>query len=188
MCLSNEYEPKRKHVHQKSIWNLEGHHSFQNIIGHFDWNPNFGSTSQGYNSFMFYYFEVGSNALESLRCLIQMLCCTKFHNPKRNTCDNTKHYRSLWTKAIESWKSPTSSAHNFLIKNPNGAQFKSKFIVLKRSITFKLKVFPFEAFIIETEGLEVGHFWQNFQIHVLYIKLHGQFSQFSKLQMDFCPT
>ena len=64
------------HFHQKSIWNFEGHHSFQNIIGHFDWNPNFGSTSQGPNFLNFYDFEVRPNALEILRCLIQMLCWT----------------------------------------------------------------------------------------------------------------
>ena len=169
MCLSREDDPKRKnvlknhmnnfHVHQKFIWSLEGHHPFQNIIGHLDWNPNFGSTSQGPNSFIFYDFEVRQSALESLRCIIQMLCWTKFHNPKINTCDNTKHYRSLWTKTIECEKSPTSSAHNFLIKNPNDARFKSKLIFLKICTTFMLKVLSFEACIIETEGLEVGPFF-----------------------------
>ena len=83
-----------------------------------------------------------------------MLCWTKFHNRKINTCDNTKHYRSLWTKVIEMWKSPTSSAHNFLIKNPNDAKFKSILIFLEISTTFVLEVFPFEACIIKTEGLE----------------------------------
>ena len=51
------------YVHQKSIWNLEAHHSFQNIIGHFDWNPNFESTSQEHNAFIFYDFEVEPNEL-----------------------------------------------------------------------------------------------------------------------------
>ena len=114
MCLSNENDPKRKyfltnhmnnfHVHKKSIWNLEGHHSFQKIIGHFDWNPNFRLTSQGPNSFIFHDFEVGSNALEILRCLIQILCLTKFQNLKGNTCDNARHYRSFWVKGIKSKK------------------------------------------------------------------------------------
>jgi hypothetical protein len=88
-----------------------------------------------------------------------MLCWTKFHNPKRNTCDNTKHYRSLWTKTIEFEKCPTSSAHNFLIKNPNDETFKSKLIILKIPTTFMLGVFSFEACIIETEGLEEACFW-----------------------------
>ena len=114
MCLPNEYCPKIKnvlknhinnfHVHKKFNWNLEGHHSFQNIIGHFDWNPNFGSTSQGHNSFIFYDFEVGSNALEILRCLLKMLCWTKFQNLKGNTCDNARHYRSFWVKCIKRQK------------------------------------------------------------------------------------
>ena len=142
------------HVHQKLIWSLEGHHPFQDIIGHFDWNPNFGSTSQGHNSFIFYDFGVIPSALEILRCLLQFLCWTKFHNPKINTCDNTKHYRSLWTKVIEMWKSPTSSAHNFLIKNPNDAKFKSKLIFLKICITLTLKVFSFETCIMKTEGFD----------------------------------
>ena len=142
MCWSNGDDPKRKnvlknhmnnfHVHQKLIWSLEGHHPFQDIIGHFDWNPNFGSTSQGHNSFIFYDFEVGSNELESLRCLLQILCWTKFQNRKGNTCDNARHYRSFLTKGIKSQKSPTSSAHNSFIKNPNDAKFKSILIVLKR--------------------------------------------------------
>ena len=38
---------------------------------------------------------------EILRCILKLLYWTKFHNPKINTCDNTKHYRSLWTKVIE---------------------------------------------------------------------------------------
>ena len=144
------------------IWNLEGHHSFQNIIGHFDWNPNFGPTSQGPNSFIFYDFEVRPSELKILRCLLKFLCWTKFHNPKINTCDNTKHYRSLWTKAIESWKSPTSSAHNFLIKHPNDSKYTFKFIILKGFTTLRLEIFLSEACIIETEGLEVGHFWEIF--------------------------
>ena len=73
---------------------MEAHHSFQNIIGHFDRNPNFGSSSQGPNSLIFNYFEVGPSALQNLRCLLQMLCWTKIHIPKRNTCNNTKHYDS----------------------------------------------------------------------------------------------
>ena len=55
-------------------------------------------------------------------------------------------------------KYPTSNANNFVIENPNDAKFKSKFIFLKISTTSMLEVFPFEACIIETEGLEVGHF------------------------------
>ena len=153
MCWSNGDDPKRNnvikynmnnfHVHQKLIWIMEGHLPFQDIIGHFDWNPNFGSTSQGHNSFIFYDFEVGSNELERLWCLMQMLCWTKFQNLKGNTCDNAKHYRSLWTKCIEMWKSPTSSAHNFFIKNPNDAKCKFNFIVLKISTTLMLEVFSF---------------------------------------------
>ena len=179
MCWSNGDDPKRKnvlkdnmnnfHVHQKFIWSLEGHHPFQDIIGHFDWNPNFGSTSQGHNSFIFYDFEVGSNALESLRCLLQMLCWTKFQNLKGNTCDNAKHYRSLWTKCIEMWKSPTSSAHNFFIKNPNDAKFKSKLIFLKRYTTFMLKILSFGAFIIEIEGLE---HWPNLETSLMHVLHH----------------
>ena len=196
MCLSNEDYPKRNsviknhmnniRVNQKSIWNLEGHHSFQNIIGHFDWNPNFGSTSQGHNSFICYDFEVGSNALENERCLPEMLCWTKFQNLKRNTCDNAKHYRSLWTKCIERQKSPTSSAHNFFIKNPNDAKFKSKLLSLKISTTLMFKVLSFEAWIIETKGLEVGPFWQNSHTHVLHLELYYQFSLISQFQMKFC--
>ena len=74
MCWSNGDDPKinnvlkdnmnNVHVHQKFIWNLEGYHSFQNIIGHFDRNPNFGSSSQGPNSLIFNYFEVGPSALK----------------------------------------------------------------------------------------------------------------------------
>ena len=160
MCWSNGDGSKSKHVLKdnmnnvhvppKLIWSLEDHLPFQYIIGHFDWNPNFGSTSQGHNSFIFYDFEVGSNELESLRCLLQMLCWAKLQNLKRNTCDNAKHYRSLWTKCIEMWKSPTSSAHNFFIKNPNDANFKSILIALKRSTTSMLKIVSFGAFIIET--------------------------------------
>ena len=186
MSLSNGDDPKRKtvlknhmnnfHVHQKLIWSLEDHHPFQNIIGHFDWNPNFGSTSQGPNSFIFYDFEVGSNELEILRCLLKMLCWTKFQNLKGNTCDNARHYRSLWTKCIERQKSPTSSAHNVLIKIPNDANFKSILIALKRSTTFMLEVFPFEAWIIKIEGLAVVSIWQNSQRHVLHYELHGLFS------------
>ena len=104
------------HVHQKLVWSLEGHHLFQDIMGHFDWNPNCGSTSQRHNSFIFYDFEVGSNELERLRRLLQMLCWIKFQNLKGNTCDNARHYRSFWTKCIERQKSPTSSAHNSFIK------------------------------------------------------------------------
>jgi hypothetical protein len=89
-----------------------------------------------------------------------MLCWKKFHNPKRNTCDNTKYYRSLWTKTIEFEKCPTSSAHNFLIKNSNYAKFKSKLIIFKISTTLMLEIFPFETCIIETKGLEVDHYWQ----------------------------
>ena len=80
MWLSNGDDPKRNtvltdhmnnfHVHQKFIWSLEGHLPFQYIIGHFDWNPNFGSTYQGHNSFIVYDFEVGSNAIK-LISLIQ---------------------------------------------------------------------------------------------------------------------
>ena len=103
------------------------------------------------------------NALERLRCLIQILCWKKYHNPKINTFDNTKHYRSLWTKTIEFEKCPTSSAHNFLMKTTNDAKLKYKFIILKISTTLMVEVFPFEACTIETEGLEVGHFWQIFQ-------------------------
>ena len=51
---------------------------------------------------IFYDLDVRPSELEILRCILQMLIWTKFHNPKINTCDNTKHYRSLWTKAIES--------------------------------------------------------------------------------------
>ena len=138
------------HVHQKLIWIMEGHLPFIDIIGHFDWNPNCGSTSQGHNSFIFYDFEVWSNALESLRCLIQMLCWTKFQNLKGNTCENARHYRSFWAKCIKSQKSPTSSAHNSSIKNPNDGKFKSILIVLKRSTTLVLEVFPLEACIIKT--------------------------------------
>ena len=195
MCLSNKDDPKSKtilknhmnnfHVHKKSILILEGHHSSQNIIGHFDWNPNFGSTSQGHNSFIFYDFEVGLNALESLRCLFQILCLTKFQNHKGNTCDNARHYRSLWTKCIERQKSPTSSAHNAFIKNPNDAKFKSKLIVLKISTTFMFKILSFRACIIETEGLE---HWPNLEtsyMHVLHPTLQVQFSLISKVQMEF---
>ena len=169
ICLSKEDDPKRKtvlnnhmnnfHVHQKFIWSLEGHHPFQNIIGHFDWNPNFGSTSEEHDSFIFHDFEVGSSALKILRCILHLLCWTNFHNPKINTCDNAKHYRSLWTKCIERQKSPTSSAHNFFIKTQNDAKFRSKLSALKISTTLMLKVVSFEAFIIQTEGLEVGPFW-----------------------------
>ena len=60
-------------------------------------------------------------------------------------------------------KSPTSSAHNVLIKNPNDAKFKSKFIFLKLYTTLMFEVLSFEACIIETEGLEDAWFWQNFQ-------------------------
>ena len=63
-------------------------------------------------------------------------------------------------KPLKCEKCPTSSAHTFLIKNPNDAKFKSKFIILKRSKTLKMEVFPFEACINETEGLEVAWFWQ----------------------------
>jgi hypothetical protein len=45
------------------------------------------------------------------------------------------------------------------MENPNDAKFESKLIVLKRSTTLMLVAFPFEAFIIETEGLEVACFW-----------------------------
>ena len=138
----------------KIYLNLGKSSFIQNIIGHFDWNPNFGSTSQGPNSFIFCYFEVGPNALESLRCLLHLIGWTNFHNPKRNTCDNVKHYRSLCTKGIEMWKSPTSSAHNFLIINLNDAKCEAKLILLKLSTTLMLEVFPFEACIMETEGLE----------------------------------
>ena len=50
---------------------------------------------------------------------------------------------------VEKLRSPTSTAHNFLKKNPNDAKFISKFIVLKRSTTFMLEVFSFEAFLRE---------------------------------------
>jgi hypothetical protein len=46
------------------------------------------------------------------------------------------------------------------MKNSNDANFKSKLIIVKRYTTFMLDVFPFEACIIETEGLEVVWFWQ----------------------------
>jgi hypothetical protein len=95
-----------------------------------------------------------------------MLCLEKFQNLKRNTCYNPKHYRSLWTKVIEMEKSPTSSAHNFFIKNPNDANCKSKFIVLKISTTFMLKVLTFGAFFIETEGLE---HWPNLETSLLHV-------------------
>ena len=108
----------------------------------------------GQLSLIFHDFEVGSNALEILRCLIQMLCWIKFQNLKGNTCDNARHYRSFCVKGIKSQKSPTSSAHNSFIKNPNYAKFKSILIFLKISTTFMLEVFPFEACIIKTEGLE----------------------------------
>ena len=169
MCRSNGDGSKIKnvlkdnmnkfHVHQNLIWSLENHLPFQYIIGHFDWNPNFGSTSQGHNSFIFYDFEVGSNELEILRCLLQMLCWTKFQNLKENTCDNVRHYRSFWVKGIKSQKSPTSSAHNVFIKNPNDAKYRSILIGLKRYTTLMLEVFPFEACITKIEGLEVGPFW-----------------------------
>ena len=101
-----------------------------------------------------------SSALEILRCILQFLCCTNHQNPKRSTCDNAKHYRSLWTKCIERQKSPTSSAHNSFIKNSNDAKRKSILIVLKRSTTLMLESFSFEAFIIKTEGLE---HWPNLE-------------------------
>jgi hypothetical protein len=89
-----------------------------------------------------------------------MLVLAKFQNLKRNTCDNAKHYRSLWTKCIERQKSPTSSAHNVFIKNPNDEKFKSILSVLKRSITLMLEIFPFEACTIKTGGLE---HWPNLE-------------------------
>ena len=153
------------------MWSLENHLPFQYIIGYFDWNPIFGSTSQGHNAFIFYDLEVGSNALEILICIIQILCWTKFQNLKGNTCDNARHYRSFLTKCIKRQKSPTSSAHNSFIKNPNDAKFKSILSVLKRSTTLILEVFSFEACIIKTEGLE---HWPNLETlhwHVLHITL-----------------
>ena len=198
MCWSNGDDPKRKnvltnhmnnfHVHQKLIWSLEGHHPFQDIIGHFDWNPNFRSTSQEHNSFIFYDFEVGTNALEILLCLLQMLCWEKFQNLKRNTCDNAKHYRSLWTKSIEMWKSPTSSAHKFLIIYPNDAKVKSKLIVLKIYTTFMLKILSFGASIIEIEGLEHWLNLESSHMHVLHPTLHVHFSSISNCQMKFWST
>ena len=181
MYLWNGDDPKRNnvlknhmnnfYVHQKLIWSLEGHLPFQYIIGHFDWNPNFRSTSQGHNSFIFYDFEVGENALEILRCLLQMLCWTKFQNLKGNTCDNARHYRSFWIKCIERQKSPTSSAHNSFIKNPNDAKFKSIFIVLKISTTLMLEVFSFGACIIKIEGLELCPNLETLHWHVLHLAL-----------------
>ena len=159
------------HVHKKFIWSLEGHLPFQDIIGHFDWNPNFGLTSQEHNSFIFYDFKVGSNELESLRCLLQMLCWTKFQNLKGNTCDNARHYRSFWNKCVKRQKSPTSSAHNVFIKNPNNVKFKSILIVLEIFTTLTLEVFSFGACIIKTEGLE---HWPNLvtlPLHVLHLAL-----------------
>ena len=186
MCWSNGDNPKSKHVlknnmnnfhvHQKLIWILEGHLPFQYIIGHFDWNPNFWSTSQGPNFLNFYDFEVRLNELEILLCLIQMLCWTKFQNLKGNTCDNARDYRSFWVKCIKRQNSPTSSAHNFFIKTPNDANFKSILIVLKIYTTLMLEVFPFGVCIIKLEGLEVGSFWQISQRHILCIELHGLFS------------
>ena len=98
---------------------------------------------------------MGSNELESLRCLLQLLCWTKFHNPKRNTCDNTKHYRSLWTKTIEFENCPTLCAHNFLIKTPNDERFKSKFIILNRYTKSMLGKNPFGVCKIMKIGFEV---------------------------------
>ena len=148
------------HVHQKLLCSLEGHLSFQYIIGHFAWKPTFASISQGYNSFIFYYFEVRSNELEILRCLIQMLCWTKFQNLKGNTFDNARHYRSFWAKCIKRQKSPTSSSHNFFIKNPNDAKFKSILIVLKRYKTLILEVFHLKFASSKQRGLNIGQIWK----------------------------
>ena len=145
---------------------MEDGFPFQYIICHFYWNPNFRSTSQGYNSFIFFDFEMGSNSLESLRCLLQMLYWTKFQNLKGNTCDNARHYRSFLAKGIKSQKSPTSSAHNSFIKNTNYAKCKSIFIVSKRSTTLMLEVFPFGACIIKTEGLESWPILETLPWHV----------------------
>ena len=156
ICLSNEDDPNRNNslknhinnfcVHKKSIWNLEGHHSFQNIIGHFDWNPNFGSTSQEHNSFIFYDFEVRLNELEILLCLLKIICWEKLQNLKINTCDNAKHYRSLWTKCIERKKSPTST---------------SILIVLKRSIMSWNGRWPSKLQI---------NFWWTWKLFILYLR------------------
>jgi hypothetical protein len=80
------------------------------------------------------------------------------------------------TKGIKSKKSPTLSAHNSFIKNPNDAKFESILIFLKRYTTLMLEVFRFETYIIKTEGLEVGPIWQYSQRHVLHYELHGLFS------------
>ena len=62
-------------------------------------------------------------------------------------------------KSLNLKKYPTSNAHNFVIENPNDENFESKFITVKRYTTFVLKVFSFEACIMETEGLEEACFW-----------------------------
>ena len=51
-------------------------------------------------------------------------------------------------------KYPTSNAHNFVIENPNDANFESKLTILKTYTTFILEIFSFEACIMETEGFD----------------------------------
>ena len=146
------------HVHKKLIWSLYSHHPFQNTIGHFDWNTNFGSTSQGPNFINFHDFEVRPNALESLRCLIQMLCWKKFHNLKRNTCDNTKRYRSLSTKTIEFWKFPTSSPSISMMQASNGKVSNIKVVYLFRMINLDIHFASFRFFMRKLWALKVELF------------------------------
>ena len=77
----------------------------------------------------------------------------------------------FWAKCIEMEKSPTSSAHNSFIKNPNDAKFRSIFIFLRRSTTLMLEVVSFEVFIIETEGLEHWPNLETLPFHVLHFAL-----------------
>ena len=124
-------------------------------------------------------------SLEILRCLLQILCWTKFHNPKINTCDNTKHYRSLWTKTIESWKSPTSSAHNFLIKNPNDAKCKSKLIILKISTTLMLEVFHLRLASLKQKGLKLVLFGKFFKYMFCTLNFMANFHNFPNCKWIF---
>ena len=57
-------------------------------------------------------------------------------------------------KSLNLKKYLTSNTHNVVIENPNDAKFESKLITVKGSTTVMLKVFPFEAFIMKTEGFD----------------------------------
>ena len=90
--------------------------------------------------------------------------------------------------ALKGKTSPTSSAHNFFIKNPNDEKCKSKLIALKIYTTLMLEVLSFGAFITETEVLEVWPFLKFSHVHVLHPTLHDQFSPIYQFQMKFWST